>query len=128
MNRRAAASVRSIKDGLLSDPPAGLLLFLIFGSQVRNTQSPDSDLDILCITRTGSKKFYESLCSVLAGTRGGQGGIVYSTRGSHFGMLAVLPPSWHQYKMTSGSIQSGLSRTWQIHSIQIEHFLITTSH
>ncbi len=71
MNRRAAASVRSIRNGLLSDPPAGLLLFIIFGSQVRNTQSPDSDLDILCITRTGSKKFYESLCNVLAGTRGG---------------------------------------------------------
>lgn len=71
MNRRAAASVRAVKRELLSDPPADLLLFVIFGSQVRNTQTPESDPDILYITRTNPGKFSKSLCRTLAGTRGG---------------------------------------------------------
>lgn len=71
MNRRAAASVNAIKKALPFEPPGALLLFIIFGSQVRNTQTSESDLDILYVTRTESKQFNEALHNTMVGARGG---------------------------------------------------------
>ena len=66
MNRRAAVSVDAIRKVLPLEPPGELLLLIIFGSQVRNEEKPESDLDILCVTRTGSKSFYEALHKTMA--------------------------------------------------------------
>ncbi len=71
MNRRATASVDAIKKALPFEPSNELLLLIIFGSQVRNEETPESDLDILCVTRTESKQFYASLHSAMAGVRDG---------------------------------------------------------
>ena len=71
MNHRAAASIKAIEEALPFEPPDELLLFIIFGSQVRNTQTAESDLDILCVTRTGSRQFYESLHKTMANARDG---------------------------------------------------------
>ena len=71
MNSSAAASIRAIKRHILADPPDELLLFIVFGSQVRNEEKSESDLDILCVTRTESRQFYESLHNAMAGARDG---------------------------------------------------------
>ena len=71
MNRRAAASVDAIRRALPLEPPGELLLLMVFGSQVRNTETPDSDLDILYVSRTGSGRLRESLNGALSGARGG---------------------------------------------------------
>ena len=52
MNRRATASVNSLVKALPFDIPDDLLLLSIFGSQVKGTERPDSDLDVLYVTRT----------------------------------------------------------------------------
>ncbi len=71
MDQHAAASISAIKKALPFEPPGELLLFIIFGSQVRNEEKSESDLDILCVTRTGSKRFYEALHDTMAETRTG---------------------------------------------------------
>ncbi len=51
MNRQTTASVEAIRNALPFENPNTTLLYLaIFGSQVRGTERPDSDLDIFFIT------------------------------------------------------------------------------
>ena len=51
MNQRATISVNSLVKALPFGAPDDLLLLSIFGSQVKGTERPDSDLDVLYVTR-----------------------------------------------------------------------------
>ena len=52
MNQRATASVNALVKALPFGAPDDLLLLSVFGSQVKGTERPDSDLDVLYVTRT----------------------------------------------------------------------------
>ncbi len=52
MNQRATISVNALIKALPFGAPDDLLLLSIFGSQVKGTERPDSDLDVLYVTRT----------------------------------------------------------------------------
>ena len=52
-------------------PFDGLLYLAIFGSQVRGTERPDSDLDVLFVTRTSKESCYTEVRSVVTETPGG---------------------------------------------------------
>ena len=54
MNERAVASIQSIRDNILDKPPQGLLYMAVFGSQVKGTERPDSDLDIMYVVNDNS--------------------------------------------------------------------------
>ncbi len=51
MNQRATASVNALVKALPFGAPDDLLLLSVFGSQVKGTERPDSDLDVLYVTR-----------------------------------------------------------------------------
>ena len=51
LNEQGAASLRAILDALPFGMNNDLLLFSIFGSQVKGTERHDSDLDVLLVTR-----------------------------------------------------------------------------
>ena len=53
MNKRGAVSLESLRRAL---PMDGLLYLAIFGSQVRGDERPDSDLDVLLVSRGGCWK------------------------------------------------------------------------
>ncbi len=101
MNRRAAASIRAIRKALPFEPPGMLLLFIIFGSQVRNTQTPKSDLDILYVTRRESKQFYKAVEGAVLGARGGV------KRASIF---AYTPDTIKKYANLYGMVEYGALR------------------
>ncbi|MCE2499148.1 MAG: hypothetical protein J4F28_09260 [Nitrosopumilaceae archaeon] len=101
MNRQGAASVRAIKRALPFEPPGELLLFIIFGSQIRNTEAPESDLDILYVTRTESKQFNEAVHDTLAGTRGG---VKRAT------IFAHTPQTIKKYTNLYGTVEYGALR------------------
>ena len=71
MNRRAAASVRAIRRALPFEPPGMLLLFSVFGSQVRGTETARSDLDVLYVTCSKSRPFYNSVRRTVLEAPGG---------------------------------------------------------
>lgn len=71
MNSRAAASIKAVEEHVLADPPDGLLLFIVFGSQARGTETTDSDLDIMYVTRRESPRFYKTVHDTVLGADGG---------------------------------------------------------
>lgn len=71
MNRRAVASVRAIRRALPFEPRNMLLLFAVFGSQVRGTETARSDLDVLYVTRRKSQSFYNTVRRTILGAPGG---------------------------------------------------------
>ena len=61
MNQRATASVNALVKALPFDIPDDLLLLSVFGSQVKGTERPDSDLDVLFVVRTSDASPYDAV-------------------------------------------------------------------
>lgn len=68
MNKHGAASVNALRKALPFD---GLLYLTAFGSQVRGTERPDSDLDVLFVVRTSKESCYTEVRRAVTGTPGG---------------------------------------------------------
>ena len=71
MNQRATVSVNSLIKALPFGAPDDLLLLSIFGSQVKGTERPDSDLDVLYVTRTSKVLPINTLRDAVTKTPGG---------------------------------------------------------
>lgn len=68
MNKHGAASVNALREALPFD---GLLYLAIFGSQVRGTEQPDSDLDVLFVVHTSKESCYTEVRRAVTGMPGG---------------------------------------------------------
>lgn len=68
MNARGVTSVNALRRALPFD---GLLYLAIFGSQVRGTERPDSDLDVLFVVRTEKLSCYTKVRKAVTETPGG---------------------------------------------------------
>lgn len=73
MNKRGTTSVNAVLDALPFGMGDDLLLLSVFGSQVRGTERPDSDLDILFVVRTSEASRYKAIYDTVTGTPGGVG-------------------------------------------------------
>ena len=71
MNQRATASVNALIKALPFGAPDDLLLLSIFGSQVKGTERPDSDLDVLYVTRTSKILPINTISNAITKTPGG---------------------------------------------------------
>lgn len=71
MDKRAAASVDAIRKALPFEPAGELLLLSIFGSQVKGTETIQSDLDVLFVVRTEFLSFYKIIHDTIRGTPDG---------------------------------------------------------
>ncbi len=56
MNTQALISLHNIRKNILAKSPSNLLFFALFGSQVRGTERPDSDLDFLYVVKDFEKE------------------------------------------------------------------------
>ena len=71
MNEMGVASVNAIIRELPFGIPDDLLLLSIFGSQVKGTERPDSDLDVLFVVRTSEASPYDTVRDAITKTPGG---------------------------------------------------------
>ena len=71
MNEQGTASVNALLEALPFGIPDDLLLLSVFGSQARGTERPDSDLDVLFVTRTSKTSCYPAVRDTITETPGG---------------------------------------------------------
>lgn len=71
MNEQGAASVNAILEALPFGMADELMLFSIFGSQVRGTERPDSDLDVLFVVQPSVRASVRTIHDTIVGAPGG---------------------------------------------------------
>ncbi len=65
MNKQSLVSLYSIRKNILANPSENLLYFAIFGSQVRGSERPDSDLDFLYVVKNHDDPLHDAVCDAV---------------------------------------------------------------
>lgn len=99
MNKRAAVSIRAICNALPFEPDGMLLMFVVFGSQVRGTDGPQSDLDVLYVTRTESSSFYDAVYRTILGAPDGVRAV---------SIFAHTPQTIRKFANLYGTVEHGI--------------------
>ena len=72
MNKWGCNSLTALRQYVSTHQTPNLISCIVFGSQVRNEEQPDSDLDVMCIVRRLSKMFnVHAISHVLSNVKGG---------------------------------------------------------
>lgn len=98
MNKHGAASVNAIHKAL---PLDGLLYLAIFGSQVKGTERPDSDLDVLFVVRDSESSCYPKVRRVITEAPGGVKKVT---------IIPHIPESIARMANVYGSVEYGVLR------------------
>ena len=106
MNAQAALTVNAIKAELTKPKTSRLLLrFVLFGSQIRGTETPKSDLDVLYIARNSSMltEFYKRISAVTSKVKKDNGAPVYHN-------FAFYPKTIRKFANIYGTVEYNVLR------------------